>query len=191
MTNDEWLQARGIACSRARRCLNSAAQMDFIIDSMRPDDWESAREIYVEGIATGQATFETEAPDWERWDAAHLTQCRLVARNGAHVLGWAALSSVSKREVYAGVAEVSIYVAVSTRGSGVGGALMKALIEASELHGVWTLQASVFPENQASVALHFKHGFREVGRRERIARHHGVWRDTVVLERRSRVVGLD
>ena len=188
MTNG--LKSQAATCPRASRCLNSAAQMDFIIDSMRPDDWESARAIYVEGIATGQATFETEAPDWERWDTAHLTQCRLVARNGARVLGWSALSPVSKREVYAGVAEVSIYVAASARGRGVGRALMEALIEASERHGVWTLQASVFPENESSVALHLKHGFREVGRRERIARHHGVWRDTVVLERRSRVAGV-
>src|SRR5215468_11403950 len=165
--------------------------MDFMIDSMRPEDWEFVRAIYLEGIATGQATFETEAPDWERWDAGHLPQCRLVARNGDVVLGWAALSPVSRREVYAGVAEVSVYVAASARGLGVGGALMRALIEASELHGVWTLQSSIFPENHASVALHLKHGFREVGRRERIARRHGVWRDTVVLERRSRVAGLD
>jgi L-amino acid N-acyltransferase YncA len=165
--------------------------MDFVIDSMRPRDWEFVLAIYLEGIATGQATFETEAPDWERWDAGHLQQCRLVARNGDGVLGWAALSPVSRREVYAGVAEVSVYVAASARGLGVGGALMRALIEASERNGFWTLQSSVFPENQASVALHLKHGFREVGRRELIARHHGVWRDTVILERRSRVVGVE
>jgi L-amino acid N-acyltransferase YncA len=163
--------------------------MDFIIDSLRTQDWKIVRAIYLEGIATGQATFETEAPDWERWDAGHLPQCRLVARSGEDVLGWAALSPVSRREAYAGVAEVSVYVAASARGLGVGGALMRALIDASELHGVWTLQSSIFPENHASVALHLKHGFREVGRRERIARHHGVWRDTVVLERRSRAVG--
>src|SRR2546422_7907243 len=165
--------------------------MDFVIDSMRPQDWEFVRAIYLEGIETGQATFETEAPGWEGWDAGHLPQCRLAARSGDGVLGWAALSPVSKREVYAGVAEVSVYVGTAARGRGVGGALMRALIEASERHGVWTLQSSVFPENHASVALHLKHGFREVGRRERIARHHGVWRDTIVLERRSRVVGVD
>jgi phosphinothricin acetyltransferase len=165
--------------------------MDFIIDSMQPSDWEFVRKIYLEGIATGQATFEIEAPDWERWDASHSPHCRLVARNGDGVLGWAALSPVSKREVYAGVAEVSVYVAASARGRGVGGALMRALIEASEQHGVWTLQSSVFPENRASIALHLKHGFRELGRRERVARLHGVWRDTVLLERRSRVVGVD
>jgi phosphinothricin acetyltransferase len=165
--------------------------MDFVIDSMQPRDWELVREIYIEGMATGQATFETEAPDWERWDAGHLRQCRLVARNSDGILGWAALSPVSKREVYAGVAEVSVYVAASARGHGVGAALMRALIEDSERHGVWTLQSSIFIENQASVALHINHGFREVGRRERIARRHGVWRDTVLLERRSRAVGVD
>jgi phosphinothricin acetyltransferase len=162
--------------------------MDFMINSMRPQDWESVRAIYLEGIATGQATFETEAPDWERWDSGHLPHCRLVARNGEAVIGWAALSPVSKRQVYAGVAEVSVYVAASARGNGVGGALLRALIEASESHGVWTLQSSIFPENHASVALHLKSGFREVGRRERIARLHGVWRDTVVLERRSPII---
>src|SRR5262249_554586 len=114
MTNG--LKSQAATCPHARRCLNSGGEMDFIIDSMRPDDWESARAIYVEGIATGQATFETEAPDWERWDAAHLTQCRLVARNGARVLGWAALRPGSKREAYAGVAEVSIYGAAAPRG---------------------------------------------------------------------------
>ena len=165
--------------------------MDFVIDSLRNQDWEFVRAIYLEGIETGQATFETEAPDWDRWDAGHSPQCRLVARSGDGVLGWAALSPVSRREAYAGVAEVSVYVAASARGRGVGGALMRALIEASERHGVWTLQSSIFPENHASVILHLKHGFREVGRRERIARHHGVWRDTVVLERRSSVVGAN
>jgi phosphinothricin acetyltransferase len=165
--------------------------MDFVIDTLLIQDWEFVRAIYLEGIATGQATFETEAPDWERWDAGHLPQCRIVARSGDGILGWAALSPVSRREVYAGVAEVSVYVAASARGFGVGGALMRALIEASERHGVWTLQSTIFPENHASVALHLKHGFREVGRRERIARHHGVWRDTVVLERRSRAAGVD
>ncbi|MBO0725183.1 MAG: N-acetyltransferase [Blastocatellia bacterium] len=165
--------------------------MDFVIDLMQPQDWEFVKAIYLEGIATGHATFETEAPDWERWDAGHSPQCRLVARNGGGVLGWAALSPVSKRPAYAGVAEVSVYVATTARGLGVGDALMRALIEASEARGVWTLQSGVFPENHASVALHLKHGFRELGRRERIARHHGVWRDTVILERRSSVAGVD
>src|SRR5262245_52540471 len=164
--------------------------MNLVIDSMQSRDWEFVREIYLEGIATGQATFETEGPDWERWDAEHSPQCRLVARNGDGILGWAALSPVSKREVYVGVADVSVYVASSARGRGVGGALMQTLIEASERRSIWTLQSSVFPENHASVALHLKHGFRELGRRERVARLHGVWRDTVLFERRSRVVGM-
>jgi L-amino acid N-acyltransferase YncA len=165
--------------------------MDLVIDSMQARDWEFVLAIYLEGIATGQATFETEAPDWERWDAGHLPECRLVARNGGGILGWAALSPVSKREAYAGVAEVSVYVAAESRGHGVGGALMRTLIEASERRRIWTLQSSIFPENHASLALHLNHGFREVGRRERIARRNGVWRDTVLLERRSRVVGMD
>ena len=165
--------------------------MELIIDSMRACDWESVRLIYLEGIATGQATFELEAPDWERWDSSHSPHCRLVARYGDQILGWAALSPVSKRRAYSGVGEVSVYVAEAARGRGVGGALMRALIEGSERYGVWTLQSSIFPENQASVALHLNYGFREVGRRERIAQRDGVWRDTVLLERRSVVVGLD
>jgi len=158
---------------------------------MGDGDWDQVRAIYLEGVATGQASFETEAPGWEQWDAGHLKECRLVARSGDRILGWAALSPTSKREVYAGVAEVSVYVAAEARGHRVGGALMRALVEASERSGVWTLQSSVFPENQASVALHLKHGFRELGRRERIARLHGAWRDTIIFERRSRIVGVD
>lgn len=165
--------------------------MEFIINSMGDGDWDQVRAIYLEGVATGQASFETEAPGWEQWDAGHLKECRLVARSGDRILGWAALSPTSKREVYAGVAEVSVYVAAEARGHRVGGALMRALVEASERSGVWTLQSSVFPENQASVALHLKHGFRELGRRERIARLHGAWRDTIIFERRSRIVGVD
>jgi phosphinothricin acetyltransferase len=165
--------------------------VNYKIDSMRPDDWDQVRAIYQDGIATGHATFETNAPDWEQWDAGHLASCRLVARDGAKILGWAALGAVSRRKVYAGVAEVSVYIAADARGKRVGDNLMAALIAASEAHGIWTLQASIFPENRASVALHLKHGFRELGRRERIAKLHGVWRDTVVLERRSRVVGQD
>lgn len=165
--------------------------MNYTIDAMRPDDWEQVRTIYLDGIATGYATFETNAPDWESWDAGHLTVCRLVARDGAKILGWAALSAVSRRQVYAGVAEVSVYIAADARGQGVGDNLLAALIAGSEEQGIWTLQASIFPENQASVALHLKHGFRELGRRVRIAKLHGVWRDTVVLERRSRIAGND
>lgn len=165
--------------------------MNYEVDSMRSSDWEQVRAIYLEGIATGQATFETEAPGWEQWDAGHLSDCRLVARADGGILGWAALSPVSRRTVYAGVAEVSVYVSAGARGNGIGDALLAALIAASEQQGVWTLQAAIFPENRASIALHLKYGFREVGRRERIARHHGIWRDTVILERRSKVVGID
>ena len=167
--------------------------MNYVIDQMRASDWEQVRAIYLEGIRTGDATFETEAPSWERWDEAHLPFARLVMRDlvrhdGEQVLGWAALSPVSKREVYRGVAEVTVYVAEAARGRGIGRALLEALIEESERNGIWTLQASIFPENTASVELHRRCGFREVGRRERIARLHGIWRDTLLFERRS-VVG--
>jgi phosphinothricin acetyltransferase len=147
-------------------------------------------DIYRAGIATGHATFETDAPTWEAWDAGHCPVCRLCARSGGTVVGWAALSPVSRRAVYTGVAEVSVYVHPDWRGRGVGAGLLADLIAASERHGYWTLQAGIFPENVASVALHLRHGFRVAGRRERIGRHHGVWRDTLLLERRSRVAGV-
>lgn len=166
--------------------------MSFVIQKMRPEHWPRVREIYLEGVATGHATFETEAPEWERWDSSHLPFARLVAlAQDRRAAGWAALGPVSSRKVYAGVAEVSVYVGVEFRGAGAGRALLEALVGESEAGGVWTLQASVFPENAASVALHLACGFREVGRRERIGKLKGVWRDTVLLERRSRVVGTD
>ena len=147
------------------------------------------RVIYAEGLATGTATFATEPPTWEAWDGGHLTTCRLVATDAAGtVRGWAALSPVSGRCVYAGVAEVSVYVAAAARGRGVGRALLQALVAESEKTGLWTLQASIFPENTASVRLHEAVGFRLVGRRERIGQRGGVWRDTLLLERRSAVV---
>ena len=161
------------------------------IEAMRPADWERVREIYREGIATRHATFETAAPEWEQWDAGHLRECRLVAREGESAVGWAALSPVSGRCVYAGVAEISVYVAGQYRGRGVGRALLDELVRRSEEHGLWTLQAGIFPENRASLALHDRAGFRVVGRRERIGKLDGVWRDTVLLERRSRTVGVD
>jgi phosphinothricin acetyltransferase len=163
--------------------------MDLIIDPLMPDDWEQVRAIYLEGIASGQATFETDAPAWEEWDAAHLSVCRLAARANGWLVGWAALSPVSRRRCYAGVAEASVYVATDHRGRGVGTALLQALVAASEAHGIWTLQGSTFAENAASLHLQAACGFRVIGRRERIARHHGVWRDTVLTERRSPVVG--
>ena len=164
--------------------------MNFAIDAMQPLDWDAVRAIYEEGIQGRNATFETAAPDWQRWDAAHLAFARLLARAGDEVLGWAALSPLSRRACYAGVAEASIYVARKHWRHGVGSALLAALIEASERNGVWTLQASIFPENASSLALVMRFGFREVGRRERIAQLDGVWRDTLILERRSKTCGV-
>ncbi len=164
--------------------------MDFTVTAMRDEDWPEVRRIYLEGIATGQATFETEAPEWEAWDRARLRVCRLAARAASGLLGWAALSPVSARQVYAGVAEVSVYVGGSARGRGAGKALLRALIEESERTGIWTLQGGTFPENAASVALQKACGFREVGRRERLGRLHGVWRDVLLMERRSEIVGV-
>ena len=165
--------------------------MKLEINRMQPSDWERVREIYLEGIATGQATFETEAPTWEQWDAAHLPAARLVVRKGETIVGWAALSLVSQRRAYAGVAEVSVYVRKDRRGTGIGRALLEALIAESERNGIWTLQAVVFPENLATIALHKRCGFREVGRRERISKLNGEWRDTILLERRSQRTGID
>ena len=165
--------------------------MTLRIEEMHAGHWEEVRGVYFEGLATGHATFETEPPDHARWDASHLPCCRLIALEGVRVAGWAALSPVSAREVYAGVAEVSVYVGERFRGRGVGRALLEALVRESEAAGLWTLQASVFPENVASVALHRACGFREVGRRERVGRLGGRWRDTLLLERRSKVVGVN
>jgi L-amino acid N-acyltransferase YncA len=164
--------------------------MGLRIDIMIPSDWPAVRAIYEEGIATGLGTFETAAPSWEEWDAARLPHSRLVAREQA-IVGWAALSPVSKRACYAGVAEAGVYVAASARGRGVGRALLEAVIESSEAHGVWTLQGATIAENDASLALQSKCGFRVVGRRERIGKLNGVWRDTILTERRSRKVGVD
>lgn len=154
-------------------------------------DWEAVCAIYVAGIATGQATFETEAPTWVHWDGNHLPAPRLVAISSDRIVGWAALSAVSARAVYAGVAEVSVYIDLEMRGRGIGRLLLETLVKESEQNGIWTLQASVFPENAASVSLHKSCGFREVGRRERTGRMNGVWRDTLLLERRSKVSGND
>jgi phosphinothricin acetyltransferase len=164
---------------------------DVSIRQLEATDWPHVRAIYLRGIATGQATFETTAPTWEAWAAAHLEFARVVALSDGELCGWAALSPVSKRAAYAGVAEVSVYVAEEFRKRGIGLKLLQRLIAESEQHGIWTLQASVFPENAATVALHQRCGFREVGRRERIGRLNGVWRDTMLLERRSQVVGSE
>ena len=154
------------------------------ISAMRPGDWERVAEIYAEGIATGDATFETEVPDWERWDADHLPEPRLVARSGGRIVGWGAASRTSIRDVYRGVAEVSVYVAEEARGDGVGEPLLAALAGAAERSGLWTLEAMVIAENTASARMVEACGFRLVGRRERIGRLHGRWRDALLYERR-------
>ncbi len=169
--------------------------MNMTIREMAPGDWPAVAAIYQDGIETGHATFEVEVPGWEGWDEAHLPACRLVAESGNQVVGWAALSPVSDRCVYGGVAEVSVYVGAASWGKGVGTPLLTALIEESEGAGFWSLRAQMFPENAASVALHKKCGFREVGRQERVGRMNhgpmkGVWRNVLLLERRSDTVGV-
>ena len=182
------------------------------IEPMTPADWPAVRRIYADGIATGNATFETEPPDWNAWHRSHLPECRLVARPPANavnrppanalnrppanalnrnaVLAWAALSPVSSRACYAGIAEHSIYVDAPQRGQGVGKTLLAALAAASEDAGFWMLQSAIFPENPASIAIHLACGFRIMGRRKRVAMLNGVWRDTVIVERRSRIIGV-
>jgi len=159
-----------------------------VIRDLRPEDWPQVAAAFADGIRTGNATFETDVPSWDRWDAAHL-ELRLVAELDGAVAGWAALSPVSDRCCYRGVAELSVYVAAHAQGRGVGRSLLDELIVRSEAAGVWTLQAGVFPENEASMALHLACGFRAVGVRERLGELNGVWRDVVMLERRSATVG--
>ena len=162
------------------------------IISIAPEHWEDVRRIHLEGVATGEATFETDsAPDWETWSEEHLEYGRLLAVEEGRVMGWAALTPVSDRCVYAGVAEVSVYVAADARGRGVGSLLLAGLVEDSEATGIWTLQAGTFDGNDASVARHEKHGFRVVGRRERLGKLAGRWRDVLLLERRSTRIGVD
>jgi L-amino acid N-acyltransferase YncA len=159
-----------------------------IRDLLLPD-WPEVAAIYEAGIGTGDATFETEVPSWEDWDAAHLGEHRLVAVADGAVIAWAALSPVSDRCVYEGVAENSIYVSPQEQGRGVGRALLTRLVEDAERAGIWTIQTGIFPENEASIALHLRCGFRIVGTRERLGRHHGTWRDVLLLERRSKEAG--
>lgn len=158
------------------------------IGPLQAEHWDAVARIYAQGIATGHATFETEVPSWERWDASHLADHRLVALSGDEVVGWAALSPVSGRCVYGGVVEESVYVAEEARGRGVGRVLLEALIAGAEAAGIWTIQTGIFPENETSLRLHERVGFRIVGIRERLGMHHGVWRDVVLLERRSPAV---
>jgi len=152
---------------------------------LRAEDWEAVGAIYAQGIATRNATFETEVPTFDRWDRAHLSGHRLVARLDDAIVGWAALAPVSDRCVYGGVAEDSVYIAADARGRGVGQALLSTLVERAEDAGIWTVQTGIFPENAASVQLHLRCGFRVVGRRERLAQLDGTWRDVLFLERRS------
>jgi L-amino acid N-acyltransferase YncA len=158
------------------------------IDPLGAGDWPAVRAIYEAGIATGDATFETDVPDWPAWDDGHLAGHRLVARDDGRVVGWVALAPVSDRRAYAGVAEDSIYVAPDAQGRGVGRALLPAVVTSADRGGIWTIQTGIFPENQASVRLHQACGFRVVGVRERLGRLHGRWRDVVLLERRSPVI---
>jgi L-amino acid N-acyltransferase YncA len=166
------------------------ARATVSIEAMTPAHWDGVRRVYLEGIATGHATFETGAPEWEAWDRAHREDCRFVALSDGEVVAWAALSRVSERCVYGGVAEVSVYVASSARGRGLGTRLLERLIEGSEAAGLWTLQAGIFPENAASLAVHQRCGFRVVGVREKLGRLGDAWRDVVLLERRSKTAGV-
>jgi phosphinothricin acetyltransferase len=161
------------------------------IAAMQPSDWPAVKRIYEHGIETGLATFETQAPTWEEWDAAHRAECRFIARRDGELVGWVALSRVSRRHVYRGVAELSVYVAAEARGTGVGRALLETLIPASEAAGIWTLQAGVMAVNEPSLALHERAGFRVVGVRQGFGQDvNGVWHDVVLLERRSTVIGI-
>ena len=155
---------------------------------LRPDDWPEVARIFGEGIATGNATFETEVPSWKDWDRGHLDAHRFVAERDGRVCGWIAAAPVSARCCYAGVVELSVYIGEEARGQGIGAELLAAIIESSERAGLWTLQTGVFPENEASLALLRRFGFRAVGTQQRIGRLHGIWRDVVLLERRSEVV---
>ncbi|HEX2967764.1 MAG TPA: GNAT family N-acetyltransferase [Bacteroidales bacterium] len=164
--------------------MNSNTEIKF--RPMARDDWERVSAIYRQGIETQNATFETQVPDWEKWDSSHLQSCRIVATHNGLVVGWAALMPISARKVYAGVGEVSVYISKEFRGSGIGTGLLGILIESSENEGFWTLQSGIFPENSASVKLHQRHGFRIIGYREKIGQINGIWRDTLLLERRSK-----
>ena len=160
------------------------------IRNYEQNDWSKVREIYLLGIKTNNATFELEVPEREDWEKRHLGICRLVAISDSEVVGWAALLPVSEREVYRGVAEVSVYISPAHSGKGIGKKLLTKLINESEANGIWTLQASIFPENIASIKLHKSCGFRIVGTREKIGKMKGTWRDTVLLERRSKSTGI-
>jgi L-amino acid N-acyltransferase YncA len=158
------------------------------IRALEASDWDEVKSIYEKGIATGNATFQTSAPTWEEWDQAHLADCRIVGLEDGIVIGWAALTPVSSRCVYAGVAEVSVYIDPDLSGKGIGYKILTTLVQLSETAGIWTLQAGIFPENTASLRIHEKAGFRIIGTREKIGKQQGVWRDTLLLERRSKLI---
>jgi len=165
-------------------------KLALAVRKMTAKDWATVAQIYADGIATGFATFEKNIPSYESWDAAHMSSCRMVAIENNTVLGWAALSPVSSRCVYGGVAEVSVYIAQNSRGKGLGQLLMNALIKASESEGIWTLQSGIFPENKGSIRLHEKVGFRFIGKRERVGKLDSEWKDNLLFERRSTTVGI-
>lgn len=165
------------------------AEIRFI--PITEEDFPEVQEIYAQGIQTGNATFETTLPDWQKWDSSHLKQARIAVVFENRIIGWGALSRVSDRCVYEGVAEISVYIHTDFQGRGIGTLIMKQLIEESERAGIWSLMSGVFPENEVSIHIHLKEGFRIVGTREKIAKLHGVWRDTVLLQRRSTRVGID
>ena len=161
------------------------------IRSMLNTDWPSVKKIYEEGLATGNASFQTTAPDWNEWNESHVNSCRLVALENKAILGWAALTAVSGRCVYAGVGEVSVYIAQQSRGIGIGKILLQSLIDESEKNNFWTLQSGIFPENKPSIRIHEELGFRLIGSRQKIGKMNGVWRDTLLFERRSPKIGID
>lgn len=170
--------------------IGSTYKMEVNIRSMTRDDWEFVADIYHQGIDTGNATFEIQVPSWEKWDSSHIQSCRIVATHNDVLVGWAALVQVSSRNVYSGVGEVSIYISNNYKGLKIGTRLLEKLIESSEKAGFWTLQAGIFPENKASIKLHQNHGFRIIGYREKIGQMNGIWRDTLLLERRSKKIGF-
>ncbi|WP_182188075.1 GNAT family N-acetyltransferase [Pectinatus frisingensis] len=166
--------------------------MKYTIDVMKSCDWEEVRDIYLQGIKTGMATFQTEAPLWKDWDKSHLKVCRFVAHSKDKALGWVALSPTSGRECYRGVVEISLYIGEAYKNQGIGTALLMELVKKSEENGIWTLYASIIRKNNASIAVHKKCGFREIGIREKIAKmSNGIWYDTVLVERRSKKIGID
>lgn len=164
--------------------------MNIVFRSMKKDDWISVAEIYRQGIESGNATFQRDIPTWDEWNQGHINTCRIVVSIDNEIAGWAALTPVSGRCVYAGIAEVSVYVSNQFKGQKIGTRLLERLISESEKEGYWTLQASIFPENKASLKIHYNLGFRNVGFREKIGKMNDIWRDTILLERRSKKAGI-